>query len=138
MDNTQPSPNPPPRSKTGVIVGIIALAVVGVAVIFFMQLNQGSSEPPTTVTGNTVSYTTDGFTPSNLRIAVGDTVTWRNATSADITVDSNPHPIHTSYRPLNLGTITAGAEKQLAFTEAGIYHYHNHLNPIKQGTVTVG
>ncbi|MBI4090005.1 MAG: cupredoxin domain-containing protein, partial [Candidatus Kerfeldbacteria bacterium] len=108
-----------------------------VAVIFFLQLNQGSSEPPTTVAGNIVRYTANGFEPGNIRITVGQAVVWRNESAGDITVDSNPHPIHTSYRPLNLGTIGAGAEKQLTFTETGTYNYHNHLNSTKQGTVTV-
>jgi len=50
---------------------------------------------------------------------------------------SDPHPVHTDYPPLNLGTFFDGASLSLKFPTAGTYVYHNHLNPSERGTIVV-
>lgn len=86
---------------------------------------------------NTITYTSSGFSPASLTIKAGTTVTWINNSGSGLSVNSNPHPIHTSYSPLNIGTIVNGQSKSLIFDKPGTYGYHNHLNPSDKGTVIV-
>lgn len=87
--------------------------------------------------GKNVTITKTGFSPKDITIAVGETVIWANSDTADHTVNSAPHPTHTSYPPLNLDTIKPGEKKSLAFPKPGVYKYHDHLNPSLFGSVTV-
>lgn len=119
-----------------IVLVVIAILVV-LGVVGFMLFSGGSSEAPVASTGNVIRYTADGFQPGNILINVGETVVWKNESPEGITVDSNPHPVHTSYPPLNIGAIAPNGEKTLTFPAAGTYDYHNHLKPFKQGTVTV-
>lgn len=84
-----------------------------------------------------VTISSAGFSPKSITIKVDDTVTWTNEDSADHTVNSSPHPVHTDYPPLNLGVIKPGESKSLAFPKAGTYKYHDHLNTSLFGTITV-
>ena len=84
-----------------------------------------------------VNITSSGFSPANITINAGGSVIWRNGNSANHNVSSAPHPIHTTYSPLNLGVIKPGESKSLTFPTAGTYKYHDHLNPSLTGSVTV-
>lgn len=86
---------------------------------------------------NMVSITASGFSPKEITIKVGESVSWENTDSANHTVNSAPHPTHTVYPPLNLGVIKPGEQKALSFPKAGTYKYHDHLNPSLTGSVTV-
>lgn len=121
-----------------IIIGLVVLVAVGI--IGFMAvkfLNSSSSQPAITSQDNKVVFDGSKFVPNNLKIKAGQTVTWENQGSATIQINSNPHPIHTDYPPLNLGTVNAGSKVELKFDKAGVYNYHNHLNPIQKGTITV-
>lgn len=98
-----------------------------------------SAFPSTTTTAaiHQIILTSTGWTPATLTIKTGDTVTWINQSGTDATVNSNPHPTHTDYPPLNLGTFTNGSTLSLAFPQKGTYGYHNHLNPSEKGTILV-
>lgn len=91
----------------------------------------------TAATQHEVTFTSSGFTPATITIKAGDTVVWINQSGAPATVNSDPHPTHTDYPPLNLGTFGNGATLSLTFPKAGTYGYHNHLNPVQKGTVIV-
>jgi plastocyanin len=86
---------------------------------------------------NAVTLSQNGFSPSVVTIKVGQAVTWTNKSGATATVNSDPHPTHTAYPPLNLGSFTDGGTLSLTFTKAGTYGYHNHFNPGEKGTVIV-
>lgn len=86
---------------------------------------------------NTVTLTSDGFSPATLTIKAGETVTWENKSGEAATVNSDPHPVHTNYAPLNLGNFPDGGTLSLTFDKPGTYGYHNHLNPSERGTITV-
>lgn len=86
---------------------------------------------------NTVTLTSNGFSPATLTIKTGETVTWLNKSGEAATVNSDPHPVHTDYAPLNLGNFPDGGTLTLTFDKPGSYGYHNHLNPSQRGTITV-
>lgn|SRR3989344_993856 len=84
-----------------------------------------------------VSLTAAGFNPQTLTITAGTQVVWTNTSGAVGNVSSAPHPAHTAYPPLNLGSFDGGATVSLVFDQPGTYKYHNHLNPTQTGSITV-
>lgn len=93
--------------------------------------------PSTTQQQNAVTLTQNGWSSATLSIKAGQTVTWINKSGQDATVNSNPHPTHTDYPALNLGSFPDGGSLSLNFPKAGTYGYHNHLNPSEKGTIIV-
>lgn len=89
-------------------------------------------------TQNTVTITANGFSPDNITIKAGDTVTWINSDTQNHQVASDPHPIHTLYPPLNnVGLLQPGEQKSLTFPDSGTHGYHDHLNPNSKGSVII-
>lgn len=84
-----------------------------------------------------IELTSDGFVPKVVTVKKGTRVIWLNKTSVDGTVNSDDHPTHQLYRPLNLGTFPPDFSVQLVFEDPGIYGYHNHFKPEQKGTVIV-
>lgn len=84
-----------------------------------------------------VNLTKAGFEPGTVKIKVGDKVTWVNKSGQTATVNSDPHPTHTLWPFLNLGTFADGGTLSVTFDKVGTYTYHNHLNPSETGTVVV-
>lgn len=84
-----------------------------------------------------VKITAAGFSPKDVTIKAGATVTWMNEDTAVHTVNSAVHPTHQVYPPLNLGNIQPGGKVSLTFPTAGTYKYHDHLNPSLTGSVIV-
>ena len=91
----------------------------------------------TPVSGNLITYTDSGFSPAQVNVKVGDTVTFKNDSKASVQVNSAPHPAHTQFPELNIGSIAPGESKTVTFTTAGTKKYHNHLNPSQTGTIVV-
>lgn len=90
----------------------------------------------TTETTNVI-ITTSGFTPETIKIKPGTKVVWTNKGGETVTVNSDLHPTHLLYPPLNLGELSNGASVELVFDKPGTLKYHNHLNPSQTGTVIV-
>lgn len=120
----------------------------------------GAVIPATTVTTTTVTqpskvtitYGPNGFSPTNITVAPGTTVTWVNNGGGRMWVASDEHPTHTEFD----GTSTsqhcangaptsssifdecgAGSSYSFTFTKAGTWDYHNHAQANHGGTVTV-
>ncbi len=86
----------------------------------------------------TILYTDNGFTPAPVHIKVGQTVMFKNATTGDMWVASNPHPTHTDYRGFDSGrALPKDGEYTFTFTKTGTWSYHNHVDPAKGGQVVV-
>lgn len=84
-----------------------------------------------------VTLTSSGFLPVSLTVKVGTKVTFINKTGTSATVDSDPHPVHTSYPSLNMGGFKDGETLTFTFDKAGTYGYHNHLKATQKGTIVV-
>src|SRR5258708_16087078 len=84
-----------------------------------------------------ITFTADGFLQKTVTIKAGTKVTWTNTSGNKATVNSNPHPAHTDYPPLNLGIFNNGETLSLVFDKPGTYGYHNHLNFTQGGTIIV-
>lgn len=93
--------------------------------------------PPAASEQSAVTLTQNGFSPSTITVKAGTKVMWTNKSGEAATVNSDPHPVHTDYPPLNLGSFSDGGTLSLTFDKPGRYGYHNHLNPGERGTVIV-
>ncbi len=96
-----------------------------------MPMSAGTSEQPAT-TANAVSIKDMAFTPADITVKQGATVSWTNNDSIAHTVtetDGQTGPDSSSVDP--------GATYSFTFTKAGTYHYHCSIHPSMTGTVTV-
>ena len=85
-----------------------------------------------------VTYTDAGFAPEQLSITRGMTVVFRNKSSSQLWVASDPHPVHTALPALDAGHgIATNAEFRFRFMDTGAWGFHNHLQSSHQGSVTV-
>lgn len=84
-----------------------------------------------------ITYSDSGFSPAQINVKVGDTMTFKNDSKTAVQVNSAPHPAHTQFPELNIGTIAAGESKSVTFTTAGTKKYHNHLNASQSGSIVV-
>ena len=130
--------------------------VIGVVGVFFFQRDKDVTEEspfvlvvPTGVE-HTMMYGDDGYIPSSLSIAAGDTVIFQNISSKSTWPASNAHPTHTIYPGSGIqkcgggevifdacGAIAPGQEWKFIFTEQGKWRYHNHMRPSMQGIIIV-
>src|SRR3989344_1478487 len=91
-----------------------------------------------------VTYTDNGFSPSEVTIPKGGAVIFRNYSSGKLRVASNPHPAHNGYPTTNgcvgstfdsCDTIPSKVSWSFVFDSPGTWGYHDHLDPGKGGTV---
>lgn len=102
--------------------------------------SQAANDQQTTQTieaSGTITYSDSGFSPKEVKVKVGETVTFKNDSTKSVQVNSAPHPQHTQFPELNLGVIASGESKAVTFTTAGTRKYHNHLDPSQFGSIVV-
>jgi plastocyanin/methionine-rich copper-binding protein CopC len=78
------------------------------------------------------------FKPMNIRVNVGQTITWVNDDSVQHYVNTDSHPAHTHIPALNSKALNKGDTYSYVFKEAGAYPYHcsAHANSMV-GTIVV-
>lgn len=93
------------------------------------------SQPPAS---NLVTYTGNGFSPSELTVAKGTTVTFKNDSSGVMWVASDPHPQHTNYPEFDSGKyLQPGESYSFTFEQTGSWGFHHHAKPAHIGTIIV-
>jgi len=105
----------------------------GVLALIFLLL----STSPVYADTYTITYQDVGFLPAAVVIKAGDTVKFVNRAMAPLDLASDPHPTHEIFPTLNIGRVDYDGAV-VTFLEVGKYGYHNHLNPLHQGIITVG
>lgn len=124
-----------------VIIFFVLGALVFAGIYYFSSgkkaLQNSSPAAAPSAEKNTIILNSNGFSPSTLTIKAGESIAWVNQSGKTATVDSDTHPTHTAYTPLNLGSFDDGATLSLTFDKAGSYGYHNHYNPSVRGTIIV-
>ncbi len=113
---------------------------------------QIESDANQTITNHEVVYTDSGFSPSTLTIKAGNSVTFKNQSSAGMWVASASHPSHTVYSGTSLQqhcpdgvatafdecvAVTSGGSWSFTFNKSGSWGYHNHPNASKFGKIVV-
>ena len=130
-------------NKNLVYAGVV-IAVVILALWYLLgsrlstQTGDSGATDSAMMEKNVVKISSAGFLPKEITIKKGEEVTWVNEDSSGHQVNSAIHPTHQIYPPLNsVGLLESGEKKSLSFPDAGVYKYHDHLNPTLFGSVTV-
>lgn len=86
-----------------------------------------------------VVFNTEGkFDPPSIAVHIGRKVTWINQSKQPLWVASNPHPFHTDCPGFDSkAVIPPGDSWSYTFPKAEVCNYHNHLQSIVGGVVTV-
>jgi plastocyanin len=105
---------------------LVALVLIGA----LASLATLASPPPTRAAEHAVQITDSTFSPATLTIAVGDTVTWRNA-------DDRPHTVTSSDGVFDSGNLDEGVGFSFTFTEPGTYTYLCEYHPEMQAAIVV-
>lgn len=127
--------------KREYLIAIIVLVLIGVGGFVWIGRNQDSqvSTPRDNATNeNTIFYTNSGYSPGEITIETGTTVTFVNQSDLPMWTASNPHPVHTDYAEFDHRRGVGRSETyEFTFTEPGTFEYHNHLSPQHKGMVMV-
>ncbi len=104
------------------------------------QLSTGDNEPMAPdIQVVEIDYDGSQYTPSTVSIKVNDYVFFKNKSNVEFWPASNPHPTHTDYPAFDAKKpIAAGGEYKFQFTKVGVWGFHDNLNPVAQGKITVG
>lgn len=87
---------------------------------------------------NTITRTENGFSPKILRIPVGTTVTFKNATEQPFWPASDIHPSHNIYAEFDSrGSVYPGESWSFTFDRPGSWSFHDHLASQLAGTIEV-
>lgn len=143
MESDEPKPN-------GIIWLFLVLVLIGfaAAVMYFERDNQGLiaaiQSPANYLTPTrqarvyTVYYGLGVFSPTNIRIHVGDSVKFQNDSDTPIRVVSDRSggvPELAGFDSVN--DVPSKDSFTFTFTESGTFGYHNGKNPSDEGTVIV-
>jgi plastocyanin len=118
------------------------------------QIIDEPSEVKTTQSGKNyeVKYDDSGYSPKELIIKVGDTITWKNESSSGMWIGSAMHPTHIVYSGTSLEEHCPDVQNtsfdqcksgqpgelwQFTFNKKGIWRYHNHVKASHFGSVVV-
>jgi plastocyanin len=86
----------------------------------------------------TVSMTEQGFSPANLTVPAGATVTFINNGELPRHPASDPHPTHDILPGFDsLRGLRTGESYSYTFEQTGRWTYHDHLNTTLTGTIVV-
>lgn len=78
------------------------------------------------------------YSPKNVTINAGETVTFKNASDKTFWPASNVHPVHNILPEFDANRpLPTGAEYSFTFTKAGSWPWHDHLRASQTGVITV-
>lgn len=118
--------------KTGVLIGIIVVVLVVVIAGFYVFNGKSNSNSPSNVeSGNVVKISGFAFSPSEIKIKSGESVTWINEDNAPHAIVSN------SGNELASDSFSKGKSYIHTFNSAGTYEYHCSIHPSMKGKVIV-
>ena len=133
------------RITAATIVGLLVVVAVVAALMHKSDNKSSSNQPASSNTSqqssnqqpanqqssNTVNIVNMMFTPSQITVKKGQTVTWTNNDSMThtVTIDNGTGP--------NSGDVEPGATYSYTFQQSGSYQYHCDIHPSMRGTIVV-
>lgn len=146
------------RNVSKLIIGIL-LVLVGAGLLIWALMGRSTEAPsaestttqtetteePATPDANTdepaeaslITFTSEGFTPSELTVKKGATVTVKNDSTTNVQFSSDDHPTHTKETEMNLKVLSPGESASFTITRVGTWGFHDHIDDSKTGTLTV-
>ena len=116
----------------GFIVGAAFIGILAAGVESRLLANSGTGADIIIVEGASSHYPTGPFfSPANLTVKVGKTVTWVNQDTVTHTVTSDGSSLFDS------GFMPTGAAFRFTFTTPGTYPYYCTVHPYMKGTIVV-
>lgn len=132
-----------PKASLWLLI-IVVLIVLSGAIFYFGKKNISNDGVALTERPNTrqprtytVYYQAGVFSPTNIRIHVGDTVHFRNNGSNSLLIiadDTNGVPAVAGFES---GGIAPQDFFTFTFRQAGVFGYHNDIKAAERGSVTV-
>lgn len=117
------------KNKKGIFILVFVIAIAGLLYSFFAYQNH-----PTKI----VFMKDKSFEPSKFSIQKGTRVIFKNQSSHPKWPASDYHPTHGIYPEFDpLKGIPPGKDWEFTFDKIGKWRFHDHLDPIVRGTVTV-
>lgn len=117
--------------RRGVMIGSAAAALLlGSSACGSSNSNDNEGSPDAAPTGPTVEVENFAYTPANLTVPTGATVTWKFE-------DSAPHDVLADDESFRSPLLSDGETYQFTFNEPGGYPYICSIHPSMMGTVTV-
>ena len=112
----------------------LSLLSVGLMFVLAFHALSAATDDATKATDHPVTMKDNSFDPQEIRIKVGDTVTWTNNGDADHTATSDDGAITT----FNTGSVSSqGHSTQGPFKQAGTIKYHCRFHRHMVGTIVV-
>jgi plastocyanin len=116
----------------GFIVGAAFIGILAAGVESRLLANSGTRADVTIVQGASSHYPNGPFfSPANLTVKVGKTVTWVNKDTVTHTVTSDGSVLFDS------GFMPTGSTFQFTFTMSGTFPYYCTVHPYMKGTIVV-
>jgi len=135
------------KTSVSVLVGVIALVVIGGLVIWYfigqdeaINVNTTNTVPVEVRTGppeNTVWIVNGSFNPSVVTVKTGEKVTWINKDSIKRKVSAETNPATGSGTSFESTELLKGDSYSFTFSQSGLWGYYDYLNPIKRGAIIV-
>ena len=136
------------KNYAKIIVAVVVVAVIGLGAMLLSGKKTDQTSNTTSDTGAaesdqsapaaaTITYDSNGFSPSTVTISSGQAVKFMNNSDAEIEPSSSPHPVHTDNPELNIGDIEPGSSTTVTLTSKGTWGYHNHYQTDDRGEITV-
>lgn len=128
------------NAKIAIAGGVVLLILAG-AFLFMSSKEErkvpvAQTEVPEGAT--VVTLGKDGFSPAELTIAKGETVTFRTTNGELFWPASNLHPSHTIYPEFDpLTPVQPNTVWSFTFEKPGEWKFHDHLAPYFTGVITV-
>lgn len=112
------------------LISVASTLLVLLIVVLISCSKSSSSNSSTPPNANSVTMAGMVFSPSNITVKSGTTITWTNN-------DNISHTVTADDNSFNSGTLAAGATFSHTFNTAGVIHYHCNFHSMMVATVTV-
>ena len=144
-----------------IVTGAILLVIIVAGIYVFNAFAEhplqtagviNNPDEAANVSGNVIEMSNSGFSPTDITIKKGDTVTFVSVDSGMHWPASDVHPTHTVYPGSGItkcGTseqegifdachgLEEGETWNFTFEDVGSWNFHDHLHPRFTGTITV-
>lgn len=138
--------------KSGkIIIAILIVAIIALAAVMLNKdkpsessstatnksSQQKSEQSDSTDVAALITFDGKDFKLSTDRVMSGEKVKIVNNSQTDLEFDSDPHPVHTDNKELNVDLVAPGDSKTFTLTKKGKWGFHNHLKASQTGSITV-